>query len=154
MRAWKTWSVMQRRYCSRVAAGLILLGLTACGEPPEPQPPVRLGGVEVPAEVIERGRFAYGRYCRRCHGPSGEGDGRHGLGLPVRPRDLTSGQYPHSVGDESGRLPTDEELSALILRGVPERGMPPIATGAEELNALVQYTKSLSPRWANAADMP
>ena len=132
---------------------MLLIAISACGEPPEPDPPVLLGGVEVSAEIIARGRFAYARICRRCHGPTGQGDGRHGLGLPARPRDLTSGQYPLATGDDSGRLPTDEELALIIRRGAPERGMPAIrSVRGEELHALVQYIKSLSPRWTNAAN--
>jgi len=130
-----------------ITIGLCAATLAACGEGPPRAEPVRLGGEEISAERIERGRFAYGRYCRRCHGPTGRGDGPHGVGLPARPRDLTTGVYPQATGGHGERLPSDAELASLIRRGVPERGMPAFDLDAVEIDALVQYSKFLSARW-------
>jgi mono/diheme cytochrome c family protein len=130
----------------------VLAGAAGCGQPSEPQGPVMLGGVEVPIATIERGAFAYGRYCRRCHGPTGQGDGPHGLGLTVRPRDLTRGPYTLSTQSGGARLPSDDELVSFMSRGAPANGMPAFDLDSQTMNAVVQYTKSLNARWRTAPE--
>ena len=152
MKAWRPCSAIRSRSWISFRLVCLVVSVAACGQPPEPPGPVLLGGVEVPMATIERGAFAYGRYCRRCHGPTGQGDGPHGLGLPVRPRDLTRGPYPLSTESDEARLPSDGELMRFLSRGAVATGMPAFDLDSQTMNALVQYTKSLDARWRTAPE--
>jgi mono/diheme cytochrome c family protein len=108
--------------------------------------PVVLGGVEVAPEVLNRGEFAYVRYCRQCHGQTGHGDGPYAGSLTPRPADLTSGEYPRT-GATGGELPSDEAIARVIREGIPGTAMGPQGVSASDLEALVQYVKTLAPVW-------
>lgn len=111
--------------------------------------PVVLGGAEVAPAVLNRGEFAYARYCRQCHGPTGHGDGPYAASLTPRPADLTSGEYPR-MNATGGELPSDEAIARVIREGVPGTAMGPQGVSASDLEALVQYIKTLSPVWRRA----
>ena len=45
----------------------------------------------------------------------------------------------------------DEGSAALIVEGIEGTGMGPQAVRGEDLEAIVQYVKTLSPRWREAS---
>lgn len=112
--------------------------------------PLSLGGAEVAPEVLNRGELVYMQHCRACHGQDGRGDGRYSVSLNPRPANLTSGEYPR-LGATDGRLPTDEALRRLIAEGIEGTGMGPQPISGENLDAVVQYLKTLSPVWRAGA---
>jgi mono/diheme cytochrome c family protein len=99
---------------------------------------------------VAAGRKLYQVQCAYCHGASGKGNGEASYILFPRPRDLTSGQFRlRSTPKDS--LPSDEDLLQTITRGIPGSGMPGFAfLREEERHDLVEYVKTLSPKFASA----
>ena len=123
---------------------------TACeGGPPPftgPRSFLRTGDtpVEVPADALNAGQKLFNRYCASCHGYEGGGDGPSARSLDPKPRDFRTAQFLYSAGS----LPTDAELRGTIQNGVVSRGMPAWkGMNAADLDALVSYIKTFSPRW-------
>jgi len=100
-------------------------------------------------EAARRGAKAYGRYCISCHGTAGDGRGPTAEWIDPRPRNFTSGTFKFR-STPSGELPTDEDLLRTITRGLNHTGMPHwrALTGREQRD-LVQYVKTLAPRFAS-----
>ncbi len=95
-----------------------------------------------------RGAHAYGRYCVSCHGVEGDGRGPSAEWLDPRPRNFTTGTFKFR-STPSGELPTDDDLFRTITHGLIHTNMPrwePITE--RERHDLVQYVKTLSPRFA------
>ncbi len=137
-----------------VLFGLTLLSFgTACdsGPPPftAPRTLLRTGQtpVEVSADTLNAGQKLFNRYCASCHGYEGGGDGPSARSLDPKPRDFRAALFLYSAGGE-GSLPTDAELVHTIQHGVVKRGMPAWkGMNAVDLDALVSYIKTFSPRW-------
>jgi mono/diheme cytochrome c family protein len=73
------------------------------------------GTVEVVSQPnIEQGQAIYQAHCEECHGPAGHGDGPRAALLAPRPGNLVSAATSSK---------TDEELFAMISRGVPRTSM-------------------------------
>lgn len=133
--------------------GLLSLG-AACGEsgPPAFTAGQKLlsvgeGPVEVPADVLNNGQGLFNRNCASCHGYDGSGGGPAARNLDPRPRDFRAAHFLYVSAGE-GELPTDRELKATIRNGVTTRGMPAWAGLRDpDLDALVSYIKTFSPRW-------
>lgn len=114
--------------------------------------------IEVPrrpppsAQTIARGRAVYLANCDQCHGPNGAGDGFGAPFLVPPPRDFTTAQYKFRTTG-TGELPTDDDLFRSISRGANGTGMPPwhYLLPDEDRWALVDYVKSLSPRFESPA---
>jgi len=104
------------------------------------------------AELAAKGKTIFDANCVQCHGASGQGDGYGAPFLVPPPRDLTAGQFKFRT-TASGQLPTDEDLFRTISRGANGTGMPPwqYLLSDEDRWALVDYVKTLDPRFANAA---
>ena len=126
---------------------------TACeGGPPPftgPRSFLRTGDtpILVPAEALNAGQKLFNRYCASCHGYEGGGDGPSARSLDPKPRDFRSAQFLYSAGGE-GSLPTDADLRGTIQNGIVSRGMPAWkGMNAADLDALVSYIKTFSPRW-------
>jgi mono/diheme cytochrome c family protein len=122
------------------------LSSTAC-EAAEPafDAPMTLGGREVPAATLNKGRDLYGRHCVSCHGEQGAGDGPAARNLKFPPRDFRKAEFSFVP---AGELPSHEQLVERIRSGVPDRGMPPWkGMRAEDLSALADYIKTFSPKW-------
>jgi mono/diheme cytochrome c family protein len=104
------------------------------------------------AQTIARGRAVYLANCVQCHGPNGAGDGFGAPFLVPPPRDFTTAQYKFRTTG-TGELPTDADLFRSISRGANGTGMPPwhYLLPEEDRWALVDYVKSLSPRFESAA---
>jgi len=137
---------------------LAILSLGAgCGESGPPaftagRTLLRVGAapVEVPADELNHGQQLFNRYCASCHGYDGGGGGPAARNLDPRPRDFRAAHFLYGGAGE-GELPADRELKATIRNGVTSRGMP--AWGGmrdADLDALVSYIKTFSPRWEAA----
>lgn len=128
-----------------------LLAATACGESAPPfAAPLTLGGVTVPAAVLNEGLSLYARYCSTCHGVDGRADTPAGRQLDPRPRDFSVAAFKHKT-EAGDSLPSDADLARTIRDGVAGTGMPPWSTLSDrELHAVIQYLKTFSPRWRSA----
>jgi len=103
---------------------------------------------EYNAESIARGQALFndaaGAACYTCHGAGGRGDGptadayRDGWGYPIRPRDLTTGQF--RAGE------TGKDLWLTIGNGIGGTPMPAYsgALTGEQIWELVHFVQSLS----------
>jgi putative heme-binding domain-containing protein len=85
------------------------------------------------AQNVDAGGQLYRAHCFVCHGQEGESI----PGVSFR-----SGQYR--------RASTDEEISRIILNGVPGTGMPPTNLNPEERRNLVAYLRSMHSTGATA----
>ncbi len=114
----------------------------------EPQN-IALAAMTIPAsaDLVERGREAYGDHCAGCHGARGDGHGPAATFLAPRPRDFTAAVFKFR-STPSGALPTDGDLFRTLARGVRWTAMPPWHELPErERLALVTYVKTFSKRW-------
>jgi mono/diheme cytochrome c family protein len=106
----------------------------------------------VPAQPrpLTTGQRVYLDHCAICHGFAGDGRGHAADHFATPPRDFTAGRYKiRSTG--SGQLPTDDDLARSIVRGLPGTGMVPQDHLTEvEVQAVIEFIKSLSPRFAAA----
>ncbi|MBI3182960.1 MAG: c-type cytochrome [Myxococcales bacterium] len=107
---------------------------------------VRLGGKPVSAAVLTAGRESFMNRCAKCHGEKGDGRGWSAEAEHPLPRDFTRGQFKFG-GVPAGALPTDEGLMRVVVRGLKGTAMPPWDGSSEELEAVIQYIKTFSPRW-------
>ena len=114
----------------------------------------RVAASERPAPDPKAGQAAYGRYCARCHGAAGQGDGVDAKRFYPRPRDLTMGVYKFR-STASGTPPTDDDLFRTISRGLPGSNMPDWQQLDEAVRwQLVDYLKSLSPAFDQTPPAP
>jgi mono/diheme cytochrome c family protein len=95
--------------------------------------------------VLERGRAVFARACKTCHG-SGDGDGPTGFHLAPRPRDFTRGVFKFAAVP-AGALPRDEDLRRVVTGGLAGTGMLAWRLAPAEVEEVIQYLKTLSPRW-------
>ncbi len=100
----------------------------------------------VTAQDSQTGKAEYDRWCAGCHGVDGKGDGPGAGTMMPRPRDFTTGRY-QIRSTPSGALPTDEDLTSVILDGMPGTAMPGWRDhfGEREVQELVAHIKSFSP---------
>jgi len=128
---------------------VLLLALsTGCTEigPPEFTEGLTLGGVFIDAETLNHGRASYNRYCSSCHGLYGDGRGPVGYQQDPPARDFRHGIVKYA-GVMAGSLPTDDDLRSIIRDGLVGTGMLPWRVPDDELDAVVHYIKTFSPRW-------
>ena len=130
---------------------LAALLLLACHDPSLPAlKPMKLGGQDVSAERLERGRIVYTQYCRACHGDSGKGDGPASSGLRPPPRDFTRGLFKFGgtlPRDGAPTLPLDADLTRIIRGGLHGSAMLGWDVPDPAMQDLIQYLKTFSPRW-------
>lgn len=125
-----------------------LLALAACG-PSGFDGPITFGDRVVTVAVLERGKDLYNRYCATCHGYSGKADTPQARQLDPRPSDLSLAEFKRV--ETPGALPSDAELGRIITNGIPGTGMPPWPQlQGTDLDAVIQYLKTFSPRWRSA----
>ncbi len=140
---------MTRAVASRFAA------LTSCAAiawlagceatPSSERSSITLNGVDVPSAVLARGERVYRQRCLLCHGESGDGKGPMGVKLSPPPLDLRSGKYPHAP--DPNALPDDAYFDQLLVRGIENTPMQPFDLEHDDRHAVIQYIKSLSPRF-------
>jgi mono/diheme cytochrome c family protein len=126
----------------------LVLPVAACSARGRFREPQKLGGQTVPPEVLNEGQAAYMHYCYACHGDSGDGNGPAAATMRPPPRDLRTGTFKFA-GVSAGELPNDDDLVALLRRGLAGTPMLPWDISDRERLAIVQYLKTFSPRWQN-----
>lgn len=141
---------------ARVLLGALTLTLVclapACDQHEITEPMV-LGGRVVQPEVLNRGREKYVMYCRQCHGDQGDGRGPAASGLRPPVRDFTQGLFKFAAVP-AGELPHDADLVRIVRSGLHGTAMIPWDVPEEDLDAIIQYIKTLSPRWASGRPGP
>jgi cytochrome c oxidase cbb3-type subunit 2 len=91
----------------------------------------------------------YRRYCAGCHGERGDGNGENAAYVDPKPRDFQLGIFK-CRSTPTGTLPTDQDLSDTIARGIDRSNMPSWNTFTVQQKAdLVAWVKHFSPRWAS-----
>ncbi len=94
------------------------------------------------------GSRVYAANCAVCHGTAGNGDGEAAHRFTVPPRDFTKGVYRFR-STASGKLPTDDDLRRSIVNGLGGTAMvPQNHLSAAEVDAVIDFIKNLSPRFA------
>lgn len=124
---------------------ILLATLAACSSGPF-DAPVTLGGRTYASAELNRGYHLYRKACRACHGDLGDGHGVSAQGLWPPPRDLRQGLYKFTRVPAPG-LPPDEELARIVRFGLTGTAMLPWTVGDHDLDALLGYVKTFSPRW-------
>lgn len=108
-----------------------------------------LGGKKVSARRLNNGEHLFVTYCSACHGMNGDGKGPASIGLRPPPRNFKQGQFKFGAV-ASGQLPNDEDFLRIIQKGLHGSAMLPWNDVPErELMDIVQYIKTLSPKWAD-----
>jgi len=102
-----------------------------------------------PAEPsIERGKLVYMEKCVLCHAEDGSGKGVSAFYSSPRPRNFIKGQYKFRT-TPFGKIPTDDDLYKMLIRGMPGTTMPSWKHFPEvDLKSLVLYLKTLSKKFA------
>jgi cytochrome c oxidase cbb3-type subunit 2 len=118
----------------------------------ETMPPGEHAAYNQRANLIQRGRRVYLKYCVGCHGERGDGTGPAAERLITKPRDFTSGIYKFRSTDSSS-LPLESDLYRTITRGLARVSMPafPFVPETEKV-AVIEYIKSFYPRWEQEKD--
>jgi len=107
------------------------------------------GGKSIDVKTLNDGHEAFMLYCYGCHGERGDGKGPASPAMRPPPRNFTRGLFKFA-GVEAGKLPTDDALERTIRRGLNGTPMLPWDIPDVERKAIVQYVKTLSPRWQSA----
>lgn len=128
---------------------LYMLSLRPVDVPQEYWPKDRLRGVRFGArDFAQDGATLYGVFCAACHGPRGEG--RRFPNLGVMP----------AIGNRDFLAVADDPfLRKTITHGRPGRAMPAWGSlngglSADEIDAIVQFLRSLAPGTPEAFDQP
>lgn len=129
---------------------LALSGAGCSSQAPKLEP-LKLGdGRTIPAETLERGRDVYTYYCVSCHGVQGDGQGPSAVGMRPPPRSFRQGLFKFG-GVSAGEVPTDEALKRTVRRGMHGTSMQGWGVPEADVDAVVQYLKTFSPRWKEEA---
>ncbi|ADO68196.1 c-type cytochrome [Stigmatella aurantiaca] len=107
-------------------------------------------GRTVSVAALERGYSVYMHYCMSCHGERGDGQGPSSPGMRPPPRNFRQGLFKFG-GVAAGELPTDEALKRTVRRGLHGTPMLPWDVPEADVEAVVQYLKTFSPRWREEA---
>ena len=132
------------------AMAAIVAGGTGCSGPGKTfTKSMVLGGKKVSARRLNNGEHLFVTYCSACHGVNGDGKGPASIGLRPPPRNFTQGQFKFGAV-ASGQLPNDEDFLRIIQKGLHGSAMLPWNDVPErELMDIIQYIKTLSPKWAD-----
>lgn len=105
-----------------------------------------LGGTPSDAANLKRGAAVYVRYCRQCHGTSGDGNGPAGRYMNPRPRDYRAGIFKFT-STTYGAKPLRDDLIRTIRRGVIGTSMPSFdLLSKADVEAVVDYVMALTHR--------
>jgi mono/diheme cytochrome c family protein len=109
-----------------------------------------LGGKKVSARALNEGAEKFQNYCSACHGVNGDGKGPAAPGLRPPPRDFRQAKFKFAAVS-SGQLPNDEDLMRIAKGGLHGTAMLPWNDIPDkDLFDIIQYIKTLSPRWADS----
>ena len=86
--------------------------------------------------AVQRGSQLFGQYCANCHGAAGKGDGVSGVGLPIKPQDLTDGRVLNPLPDHF--------LMRIIKEGAQSVGLSPLMPGFSPYLSDVQIRDVIS----------
>ncbi len=101
------------------------------------------------ADTEQAGKNIFDSHCAVCHGAQGDGEGPEASRFFTRPPDLRRGLFKFR-STPSGALPTDQDLERTIRKGLPGSGMVTQDHLSDlEIQAVIAYIKTLSPRWAS-----
>jgi mono/diheme cytochrome c family protein len=130
----------------RVALGALtaVAAVAGCGK--EFTETLVLGGLSVDPEILNRGKEAYMQYCYACHGKQGDGQGPASRGYRPAPRDFREAKFKFAAVPP-GTLPHDDDLARIIKGGLEGTPMLPWQVPEDQLNSIIQYIKTFSPRW-------
>ena len=107
---------------------------------------ILVAAVAAPAHATDlaAAKKDFTRFCAKCHGAEGKGDGPQAEALDPKPRDLTNCAQMKAVADET--------LFTVIKEGGPaaklSKDMPAWKDGMDddEIHDLVAYVRSLCPK--------
>jgi cytochrome c oxidase cbb3-type subunit 2 len=118
------------------------VALVGCSESQPFNEPQTLGGVEVSAETLNRGRTAYRYRCASCHGVNGDGRGPTAGSQHVAPRDFRTAAFKFAG---SYTLPADEDLLRIVRGGLGGTRMVAPHLPDTMLQDILHYIKTFSP---------
>lgn len=106
-------------------------------------------------DAAPRGKESYDKWCAGCHGVDGKGDGPAAGTMLPPPRDFTTAFYQIRT-TPSGAMPSDEDLMAILDRGMPGTAMPGWRDnlGKQARSDLVAYLKTFSPAFEREPAAP
>jgi len=125
-------------------ASIVVL-LAACTSGPFHAPLV-LGGRSYDAATLNHGFRVYQQNCRACHGDRGDGHGLSSTGMWPPPRDFSQGVFKFGRVPAPD-LPPDTELARILRDGLNGTGMLAWRLSDADLDAVIGYVKTFSPRW-------
>jgi cytochrome c oxidase cbb3-type subunit 3 len=98
-------------------------------------------GLPVGAADLAATKKEYVRFCSKCHGPEGKGDGPQADALGTKPRDFTDCTRMKGISDDTLFTVIKEGGEA----GHLSKDMPPWKDGMDddEIHSLVAYVRSL-----------
>src|SRR5262245_27337806 len=98
-----------------IALVAAVLGLnTLCGQ--DQATPAKNPGPATPGQKL------YAQHCAGCHGANGDGNGPAGAFLFPKPRNFQFGKY--RLVKTGNQVPSQADLEALLVRGMPGSSMP------------------------------
>jgi mono/diheme cytochrome c family protein len=114
-----------------------------CGTPPAPRMP---GVSKASTRRLAEGARVYNRYCRQCHGVTGDGNGPAAAYMLPKPRDYRPGVFKFT-STVYGAKPLREDLVRTVKRGIAGTSMPSFRLlPQDELEAVVDYVLALTRR--------
>ena len=102
---------------------------------------IAVTGVPVIAADLAAAKKDYLRFCSKCHGTGGKGDGPQADALGTKPRDFTDCTRMKGISDDTLFTAIKEGGEAAHL----SKDMPPWKDGMDddEIHSLVAYVRSL-----------
>ena len=135
-------------FAGALVAGVLLLSTACSGPGAHFVKSQTVSGKLVSARRLNHGHELCLTYCAACHGVEGDGKGPASVGLRPPPRNFKQGQFKFAAV-ASGQLPNDEDLLRIVQKGLHGSAMLPWNDVPErDLLDIIQYIKSLSPKWA------
>jgi len=92
--------------------------------------------------TVPNGPQLFGRYCAACHSENGDGNGLAARFLYPKPRNFREGHF--RLVTTTNRIPSDEDLMHVVVRGMPGSAMFPLGhLGEPERKELVAHVRQL-----------
>src|SRR5262249_3940078 len=132
-------------------AGLLLPLALGCVQRRFSEPYKLAANKSIDAKMLNDGHDAFMLYCYACHGEKGDGAGPSAVAMRPPPRNFTRGLFKFA-GVEAGKLPTDDTLDRTGRRGLFVSPRLPWEVPRVERGDIIQYIKTLSPRWQSEED--
>jgi len=124
---------------------LLCLLFSSCEETGFKDSKTFIDGRTASKQTLSLGKQVYLEYCMACHGMNGEGNGPASKGSIPAPRNLTQGLYKFGLV-KNNALPTDKDFHRIIKKGLHGTGMLPWDVSDDQIDAVIQYIKTLAPQ--------